>query len=222
MVRVLVIDDEPDVLLLCRVNLRHAGFEVLEAQDGEHGIADAMAERPDAIVLDLMLPTIDGYDVLRTLREDERTSQTPILVLTAKAQRHDRRRCLEMGADDVMTKPFSPEALGDVAAPPARRVGPRCARGSPCRGVGAARGLGWWRRDSRCRSTTTSCVSSGDQRLVLGTQDLHRGAVRGTPQPCWSAFDFVLRRRRRLRGSRRVVLATLSGVGALVASWPFV
>ena len=64
MVRVLVIDDEPDVLLLCRVNLGHAGFEVLEAQDGEHGIADAVAERPDAIVLDLMLPRIDGYEVL--------------------------------------------------------------------------------------------------------------------------------------------------------------
>ena len=76
MVRVLVIDDEPDVLLLCRVNLGHAGSEVLEAQDGEHGIADAVAERPDAIVLDLMLPRIDGYEVLRTLRKDERTTLT--------------------------------------------------------------------------------------------------------------------------------------------------
>ena len=114
MVRVLVIDDEPDVLLLCRVNLGHAGFEVLEAQDGEHGIADAVAERPDAIVLDLMLPRIDGYEVLRTLREDERTSLTPILVLSAKAQREDRRRCLEMGADEFITKPFSPEALGEA------------------------------------------------------------------------------------------------------------
>jgi DNA-binding response OmpR family regulator len=114
MVRVLVIDDEPDVLLLCRVNLGHAGFEVLEAQDGEHGIAHAVAERPDAIVLDLMLPRMDGYHVLRVLREDERTSLTPILVLSAKAQREDRRRCLEMGADEFITKPFSPEALGEA------------------------------------------------------------------------------------------------------------
>ena len=114
MVRVLVIDDEPDVLLLCRVNLGHAGFEVLEAQDGEHGIADAVAERPDAIVLDLMLPRIDGYEVLRTLRGDERTSLTPILVLSAKAQRQDRRRCLEMGADEFITTPFSPEVLGEA------------------------------------------------------------------------------------------------------------
>jgi two-component system, OmpR family, alkaline phosphatase synthesis response regulator PhoP len=113
MVRVLVIDDEPDVLLLCRVNLGHAGFEVLEAQDGEHGIADAVAERPDVIVLDLMLPRMDGFDVLRTLREDERTRRTPVLVLSAKAQRADRRRCLEMGADIFLTKPFSPEVLGE-------------------------------------------------------------------------------------------------------------
>ena len=113
MVRVLVIDDEPDVLLLCRVNLGHAGFEVLEAQDGEHGIADAVAERPDVIVLDLMLPRMDGFDVLRTLREDERTRRTPVLVLSAKAQREDRRRCLEMGADIFLTKPFSPEVLGE-------------------------------------------------------------------------------------------------------------
>jgi two-component system alkaline phosphatase synthesis response regulator PhoP len=110
---VLVIDDEPDVLLLCRVNLGHAGFEVLEAQDGEHGIADAVAERPDVIVLDLMLPRMDGFDVLRTLREDERTRRTPVLVLSAKAQRADRRRCLEMGADIFLTKPFSPEVLGE-------------------------------------------------------------------------------------------------------------
>ena len=88
------------------------GHEVLEAQDGEHGIADAVAERPDAIVLDLMLPRIDGYEVLRTLREDERTSaDLPVLVLSAKAQSEDRRRCLEMGADEFLTKPFSPEAL---------------------------------------------------------------------------------------------------------------
>ena len=114
MVRVLVIDDEPDVLLLCRVNLRYAGHHVLEALDGERGIADAMVERPDAIVLDLMLPKMDGYEVLRVLRSDDRTSETPILVLTAKAHSEDRRRCLEMGADDVMVKPFSPVSLGET------------------------------------------------------------------------------------------------------------
>jgi DNA-binding response OmpR family regulator len=114
MVRVLVIDDEPDVLLLCRVNLRHAGHEVLEAGDGEQGIADALDSRPDVVVLDLMLPHIDGYDVLRTLRSDDRTSSLPVVILTAKTQQADRRRCLELGADAFITKPFTPDMLGDA------------------------------------------------------------------------------------------------------------
>jgi DNA-binding response OmpR family regulator len=114
MVRVLVIDDEPDVLLLCRVNLRHAGHEVLEAGDGEQGIAHALERRPDVVVLDLMLPHIDGYDVLRTLRNDDRTSSLPVLILTAKTQQEDRRRCLELGADAFITKPFTPDVLGDA------------------------------------------------------------------------------------------------------------
>ena len=112
--RVLVIDDEPDVLLLCRVNLQHAGHEVFEAEDGEHGIADAVTHRPDAIVLDLMLPNQDGYQVLRELRADERTRDVPVLVLTAKVQMEDHRRSLELGADAFLTKPFSPEVLCDA------------------------------------------------------------------------------------------------------------
>ena len=114
MSRVLVIDDEPDVLLLCRVNLEHAGHQVLEALDGDHGIADAVAEHPDAVVLDLMLPTVDGYDVLRTLRQDARTTQVPVVVLTARAQIEDRRRCLLLGADEFITKPFLPETLSEA------------------------------------------------------------------------------------------------------------
>jgi DNA-binding response OmpR family regulator len=111
MARILVVDDEPDVLLLCRVNLQHAGHEVLEASDGERGLALAFAEVPDAIVLDLMLPLMDGYGVLDRLLEDDRTRGIPVLVLTAKAQREDRVRCWEQGASEYMVKPFSPAAL---------------------------------------------------------------------------------------------------------------
>lgn len=111
MARILVVDDEPDVLLLCRVNLQHAGHEVLEASDGEHGLALAIAEVPDAIVLDLMLPQMDGYGVLSHVLADERTRGIPVLVLTAKAQREDRVRCWEAGASEYMTKPFSPATL---------------------------------------------------------------------------------------------------------------
>ena len=114
MTRVLVIDDEPDVLLLCRVNLQHAGHDVLEASDGEHGVTLAIDELPDAIVLDLMLPAMDGYGVLAALRSDERTRGIPVLVLTAKAQREDRVRCWEEGASEYMTKPFSPAVLSSA------------------------------------------------------------------------------------------------------------
>jgi DNA-binding response OmpR family regulator len=114
MARVLVVDDEPDVLLLCRVNLQHAGHEVLEASDGDQAIDIALRELPDAIVLDLMLPLVGGYQVLEALRSDDGTREIPVCVLTAKAQLEDRIRCWQEGASDFMTKPFSPVALTEV------------------------------------------------------------------------------------------------------------
>jgi two-component system alkaline phosphatase synthesis response regulator PhoP len=109
--RVLVIDDEADVRLLYRVNLRHAGFEVLEAEDGERGIDAALEHLPDAVVLDLMMPRVDGFEVLRVLRAHPDASEMPVLVLTADSRSDHHRRCYELGADEVMTKPFVPDAL---------------------------------------------------------------------------------------------------------------
>lgn len=109
--RVLVIDDEADVRLLYRVNLRHAGYEVLEANDGARGIEAVLEHRPDAVVLDLMMPNVDGFEVLKILRADPVSSDVPVLVLTADALSDDHRHCYELGADDVITKPFVPEAL---------------------------------------------------------------------------------------------------------------
>jgi DNA-binding response OmpR family regulator len=114
MARVLVVDDEPDVLLLCRVNLQHAGHEVFEAGDGALAIELARRELPDAIVLDLMLPQVGGYDVLVALRSDEATREIPVCVLTAKAQLEDKIRCWQEGASEFMTKPFSPAALTET------------------------------------------------------------------------------------------------------------
>lgn len=114
MTRVLVIDDESDVLLLCRVNLEHAGHEVLQAQEGPQGLIMAREEQPDVVVLDLMLPAMDGYEVLAALREDEATRELPVVVLTAKAQIEDRIRCWEDGAAEFLTKPFPPEVLVDT------------------------------------------------------------------------------------------------------------
>jgi DNA-binding response OmpR family regulator len=114
MARVLVVDDEPDVLLLCRVNLQHAGHEVSEAGDGALAIELARREQPDAIVLDLMLPQVGGYQVLAALRDDEVTRDIPVCVLTAKAQLEDKIRCWQEGASEFMTKPFSPAALTET------------------------------------------------------------------------------------------------------------
>ena len=110
--RVLVIDDEPDVRLLYRVNLRHAGYEVLEADDGERGIEVALEHLPDAVVLDLMMPRADGFEVLRVLRshpDARRACRCWCSPPTRAAD--DHRRCYELGADDVITKPFVPEDL---------------------------------------------------------------------------------------------------------------
>ena len=112
--RVLVVDDEPDVLLLCRVNLGFAGHEVLEASNGERGVELALGERPDVIVLDVMLPHRDGYSVLEELVSDSRTRETPVILLTAHAQDADRLRGWRAGCSEYMTKPFSLSALADT------------------------------------------------------------------------------------------------------------
>jgi two-component system alkaline phosphatase synthesis response regulator PhoP len=108
---VLIIDDEEDLIELVRYNLEKEGFGVLSALDGESGLSLAVAQKPDIIVLDLMLPGMDGLDVCRLLRADSGASGIPIIFLTAKASEADRIVGLELGADDYMTKPFSPREL---------------------------------------------------------------------------------------------------------------
>jgi two-component system response regulator RpaA len=114
MPRVLVIDDESDVLLLCRVNLELAGFEVIEASEGRSGMDLAFNARPDAVVLDLMLPGVDGAEILDALVSDESTKDLPIVVLSAKALREDQIKGYRAGASEYVTKPFSPVALAEL------------------------------------------------------------------------------------------------------------
>jgi two-component system alkaline phosphatase synthesis response regulator PhoP len=111
---VLVIDDEPDVLLLCRVNLQYAGHEVLTAEGGVEGLRLAITERPDLVLLDVMLPERDGISILRDLSEHPVTVGTPIVLLSAKAQVHDRLRGWRAGCSEYITKPFSPVDLREV------------------------------------------------------------------------------------------------------------
>ena len=121
---VLVIDDEKDLLELVRYNLEKEGYKVRTAEDGEAGLKAIERELPDIVIVDLMLPGIDGLDVCRRLRAEQRTAQTPIIMLTAKSAETDRVVGLEMGADDYVTKPFSPRELTARIKAVLRRVSP--------------------------------------------------------------------------------------------------
>lgn len=112
--RVLVVDDEPDVLLLCRVNLEFEGYEVVEAGDGLEALDKVRDQRPDVILLDVMMPRKDGWQVLAELKEDDELSDIPVVMLTAKVQEQDKIRGWSSGAAEYITKPFSPLSLSQV------------------------------------------------------------------------------------------------------------
>ena len=125
MTRVLVIDDEPPIRLLCRVNLEAEGMEVLEASDGPTGLEKARNDEPDVILLDVMMPGLDGWQVAEELIEGDRTGSIPIIFLTARAEARDRARGLDLGGIDYVTKPFNPVEL----APLVRDLIARVSRG---------------------------------------------------------------------------------------------
>ena len=109
--KILVVDDEEHILELIRYNLDASGYEVIEASDGDDAVKKAINEVPDLILLDLMLPGKDGYDVCRELRSNGKTKAVPIIMLTAKSQDLDKIMGLEYGADDYIIKPFNPMEL---------------------------------------------------------------------------------------------------------------
>lgn len=109
--RILIVDDEPDILALCSYHLARVGYRVSTAATGPEGLRAARDERPALIVLDLMLPGISGFEVLERLRSDNATREIAVLMLTARREEPDRIRGLSLGADDYLTKPFSPQEL---------------------------------------------------------------------------------------------------------------
>ncbi len=123
MTRVLVIDDEAPIRLLCRVNLEAEGMEVLEAADGPSGLETARASIPDVILLDVMMPGLDGWQVAEELLDDERTAGIPIVFLTARAELRDRARGIDLGGVDYVTKPFNPVELAPLVRDLIARVG---------------------------------------------------------------------------------------------------
>ena len=109
--RILIVDDEPDLRSVLRFGLEAAGFEVSEAADGEQGLQMACDTLPDLIVLDLMLPRMDGYKVCRALKFDDRYRQIPVFILSARTGETDRRLALDLGADAYVTKPYDMKDL---------------------------------------------------------------------------------------------------------------
>jgi len=109
--KILIVEDEKDIIKMLEYNLRKEGYETLSARDGETAVKTAAGEAPGLILLDLMLPGIDGLEVCRALKADRRTAAIPVIMLTAKSQESDKVVGLELGADDYVTKPFSPKEL---------------------------------------------------------------------------------------------------------------
>ena len=114
MTKVLIVDDEAPIRLLCRVNLEAEGMEVIECSDGQRGVESARRELPDVILLDVMMPRLDGWGVAQQLVGDELTKKIPIIFLTARAEVRDRARGLDIGGIEYVTKPFNPLELAPL------------------------------------------------------------------------------------------------------------
>ena len=112
--RILVVDDQSDIRMMCRVNLALEGYDVVEAADGESGLLAVRASQPDIVLLDVMMPGIDGWEVLENLKSRTSTRDIPVIMLTARVQREDEIRGWTSGAADYVSKPFNPSILIDV------------------------------------------------------------------------------------------------------------
>ena len=122
MTTVLVVDDEAPIRLLCRVNLEAEQMKVLEAPDGDTGLEIARAERPDVVLLDVMMPGRNGWEIAEELLADEATSGIPIVFLTARAEVKDRAKGIDLGGVDYVTKPFNPVELAPLVRDLVHRV----------------------------------------------------------------------------------------------------
>lgn len=109
--KILIVEDDRDIVEMVEYNLQEEGYATVSALNGEDGVNLARSEQPDLIILDIMLPVVDGFEVCRTLKSDDSTSRIPIIILSAKSQETDKVVGLELGADDYVTKPFSPREL---------------------------------------------------------------------------------------------------------------
>jgi len=223
---VLVIEDEKEIRDLVRYNLERAGFRVAAVADGDQGLERLFASRPDAVVLDLMLPGKNGLEILRELRAEPATRDVPVIVLTARSAEMDKLLGFEHGADDYLTKPFSPREL--VA-----RLQALLRRSQPDRGEGAVQ-VGDLRVDSLTREATWK-----GKPLTLTPREFELLAfLAGQPGRVYSreellrkvwGYDFVgetrtvdvhIRRLRAKLGPKSQIIETVLGAGYKLARPP--
>jgi two-component system phosphate regulon response regulator PhoB len=152
--RVLVVDDEPDIVALCAYHLAKAGYRVVTAATGTDALEQARTQRPALVVLDLMLPAMSGYEVLQQLRSDDALKQMPVLLLTARREEADRIQGLTLGADDYLTKPFSPQELVLRVGAILRRVGSSGASSQDVLKIGPIR------------------IDRGEHKVTVGDQEM--------------------------------------------------
>ena len=121
--KVLVVDDDPEIIQILEINLTHAKFEVVSASNGTEVLAKAFKERPDLIILDVVLPDLDGLDICRQLKESSQTSHIPVIIVSAKIDCNDKIAAIVAGAEGYITKPFAPAEVVALAEASLKRAG---------------------------------------------------------------------------------------------------
>ena len=219
--RVLVVDDEPDITALVAYQLAKAGYRVSTAATGPEALKAAREERPDIVILDLMLPGVSGYDVLAELRRQEETRDVGVILLTARREEPDRIRGLSLGADDYLTKPFSPQELSLRVQAVLRRLG------SPAVSAGSTLAAGPISIDRSAHRVTVAgqdlTLTATEYKLLL-TLIERRGRVQTRPQlleTVWEAqpdiqtrtVDMHVQRLRTKLGEAGKLIETVRGFG---------
>ena len=220
--RILVVDDEKDIVDLVAYNLEKEGYRVLRAYDGESALRKAAAEAPDLVILDVMLPGMDGREVCRRLRSLEACAGTPVLMLTAKAEESDKVVGLEMGADDYVTKPFSPKELVARVRALLRRSVPAADGAKPAKLVFGMLELDPASHDAWVKKKPLELTAKEFQLLQFFAERPNRVLTRDTLlEQVWDmgmdvetrTVDVHMRRLRKKLGPAAVMLKTMRGVG---------
>jgi two-component system phosphate regulon response regulator PhoB len=219
--RILVVDDEPDITALVAYHLAKAGYRVSTAANGPDALKAAREERPDVVILDIMLPTVSGYDVLGEMRKREETKEIGVILLTARRDEADRIRGLSLGADDYLTKPFSPQELTLRVQALLRRLG------SPAITAGSTLTAGTVAIDRSSHRVTVNGVeldlTATEYKLLLTLVE-RRGRVQSRPQlleTVWEAqpdiqtrtVDMHVQRLRTKLGEAGSMIETVRGFG---------